>query len=293
MAFLFNNENMLTRGHLWIGLTAVLRLPAFFILEKWFLSTPGDVWYEMLASAIGLVLAISLTCLRQDHLFELYRNILALLLLTIAYFYSQRILDDTISSENKINAIALFGTFLATNILGLLANYISRGTEFKVFMTFSLPVILTCEYLRLSGSVIQYVQCFSDGLLYCFLVYHTLRVLISAVNNLVREIKTTSVMNIFGVYLDVKSLVDSLYVQQQLMLFWLTSFSYNALYYATQTAETNLFQVDWGTILSLCVSNSCKTYVGLIATSVAAVYASCFMRSLLIFVITDVITDVL
>uniref|UniRef100_K1Q8R7 Uncharacterized protein n=1 Tax=Magallana gigas TaxID=29159 RepID=K1Q8R7_MAGGI len=84
---------MLTRGHLWIGLTAVLRLPAFFILEKWFLSTPGDVWYEVLASTI-------------------------------------------------------------------------------------------------------------DGLLYCFLVYHTLRVLISAVNNLVREIKTTSVMNISGVYLD-------------------------------------------------------------------------------------------
>ena len=45
-----------------------------------------------------------MTCLRQDHLFELYRNILALLFLTIAYFYSQRILDDTISSENKINA---------------------------------------------------------------------------------------------------------------------------------------------------------------------------------------------
>lgn len=240
----------------------------------------------------GLVLAISLTCLRQDHLFELYRNILALLLLAIAYFYAQRILD-TISSDNKINAISLFGAFLATSIFGLLANYISRGTEFKVFMTFSLPVILTCEYLRLHGSVIQYVQCFSDGLLYCFLLYHTLRALISAVNNLVREIKTTSVMNIFGVYLDVKSLVNSLFVQQQLMLFWLTSFSYNALYYATQTAETNLFQVDWGTILSLCVSNSCKTYVGLIATSVAAVYASCFMRSLLIFVITDVITDVL
>lgn len=177
-----------------------------------------------------------------------------------------------------------------TSMFGLLATFISRDTDLKVFVIFSLPVLAICVCLRLPVSVIQYVQCFSNELLYCYLVYHALRSLISAVNNLIEEIKTISLMNIFGFYLDVKFLVDSLFIQQQLMLFWLTSFSYNALYYyyAMQTAETNLFQVDWVTILSLCVRDCCKTYVGLIATSVAVSHASCFVRSLLIFVITDV-----
>lgn len=184
--------------------------------------------------------------------------------------------------------MALFKALLMTSMFGLLANFISRDTEFKAFMISSLPVVATCVYLRLPGSVIQYVQCFANELLYCYVVYHALRSLISAVNNLIEEIKTISLMSIFGFYLDVKSLVASLFVQQQLMLFWLTSFSYHALYYAMQTAKTNLFQVDWMTILSQCVSNCCKTYVGLIATSVAVSYASSFVRSLLIFVITDV-----
>lgn len=221
----------------------------------------------------GFVLAILLICLRQDHLFDLYRDLLGLLLLTMAYFYAQHIVDDTISSGNKIDVQAL---------LGLLAIFISRDKEYQVFVISSLPVVGICVCRILTVSVIQYVQCFSNEILYCYLVYHALRSLISAVNNLIEEIKTISLMNILGF------LVDSLYVQQQLLLFWLTSFSYNALYYAMLTSETNLFQVDWVTILSLCVRDCCKTYVGLIATSVAVSYASSVVQSLLIFVITDV-----
>uniref|UniRef100_K1QPR2 Uncharacterized protein n=1 Tax=Magallana gigas TaxID=29159 RepID=K1QPR2_MAGGI len=68
--------------HFFACLAAILRLPAFFLLEKWLQSSEGEVWSQKHVAVTVLFGATLLICLPKDQLFELFEIIIGFILLT-------------------------------------------------------------------------------------------------------------------------------------------------------------------------------------------------------------------
>lgn len=53
---------MLKQDHFFACLAAILRLPAFFLLEKWLQSSEGEVWSQKHVAVTGMSLFIKILC---------------------------------------------------------------------------------------------------------------------------------------------------------------------------------------------------------------------------------------
>lgn len=272
---------MLKQDHVFTCLAAILRLPAFFLLEKWLQSSEGEVWSQKHVALIVLFGATFLISLHKDQLFELFENIIGFILLTSFNVNIQNSTHEK-SSGDKTNDIDVhvMKALYVTCVFGLLAAFVFRGKEIKTILIVMscLPIIIL--YLELPVTIINYVNYLANAMLLCYLMYplcFAARIVKFAFSYVIEEIRREGTC-MFAV----EYLVDSLFLQHQLLLFWLASFTFNIFYYLTLIADANLIRQHWITMLFLCIGECCNTYIGLLATSVALSYASYYTRHMLI-----------
>lgn len=169
-----------------------------------------------------------------------------------------------------------------TCVSGLLAELILRekGIETILIVMSCFPIIIM--YLELPVTFIHYVDYLANAMLFCcYLIYplcFVARMVKLAFRYLIEEIRRENTwMSVVAL------LVHSLFLQHQLLLFWLASFTFNIFYYLTPNADANLTSLNWITIFFLCIGKCCNTYIGLFATSVALSYVWYYTRHMLIF----------
>nr|XP_022339813.1 uncharacterized protein LOC111134763 [Crassostrea virginica] len=248
------------------GVVTVLRLPSFFILEKWVLSTEGITWSQLPLKAYGFVLATLMLTLRQDHLFKLYWNLATemLLLYLPSQYVLRKVLEPTLNGI-QINDSAILTAFLLCTATGLLAVHLSEEKTWKAaaMMVNTLPVAAVC--IGLTPYITHYIHGFTSTLILCYLSY---RVSLSE-RGLIEEIYLwIHLVDVFGFYSVTKPIIDS--IQQQLLVFWVATFAYSAAFTVKETDYLiwNMSWSDWITFLLTCVEECCRTPVGLMATSV-------------------------
>lgn len=227
--------------------------------------------------------ATFLISLHKDQLFELFENIIGFILLT-SYNVNIQNTNDEKSSGSKINDIdvRVMKALYVTCVSSLLAAFVFRGKVIKTILIVMsiMPIIILC--LELPVTIINYVNYLANAMLLCYLIYplcFAARILKLAFSYLIEEVRRE------GTCMSaLKYLVHSLFLQHQLLLFWLASFTFNIFYYLTLIliADANVMRLNWITILFLCIGECCKTYIGLLATSVALSYASYYIRHMLI-----------
>lgn len=227
--------------------------------------------------------ATFLISLHKDQLFELFEHIIGFILLTSYNVNIQNTNDEKLSGSkiNDIDVRAMKALYV-TCVSGLLAAFVFRGKVIKrILIVMSImPIIILC--LELPVTIINYVNYLTNAMLLCYLIYplcFAARILKLAFSYLIEEVRRE------GTCMSaLKYLVHSLFLQHQLLLFWLASFTFNVFYYLTLIliADANVMRLNWITILFLCIGECCKTYIGLLATSVALSYASYYIRHMLI-----------
>lgn len=272
---------MLSQDLVFACLAAILRLPAFFLLEKWLQSSEGDVWSQKHVAVIVLFGATFLICLPVDQLFELYEKIIGFILLTSYNVNIQNNNDETSSGDKSSGIhVHVINTLYVTCVFGLLVAFVFREKGFKATLVVMscLPIFFT--YLEVPVTVIHHATSLANVMLFCHMLrplYLAACVVKFALSNLIEEIRRE------GSYMPVVMyFVHSLFLQQQLLLFWLASFTFSTFYYFTLIADLNMIRLNWITLLFLCTGESCKTYLVLLATSVALSYAYYYTRHVLI-----------
>lgn len=272
---------MIKQDYVFACLAAILRLPAFFLLEKWLQSSEVEVWSQKHVAVTVLFGATLLICLPKDQLFELFENIIGVILLT-SYNVNIKKITDEKSSRNTTNGIDIhvMKALYVTCVFGLLAAFIFREKGIKTILIVMpcLPIIIM--YLELPVTFIHCVNYLANAMLFCYLMYplcFLARIVKFAFRYLIEEIRRE------GTCMSVVALlVHSLILQHQLLLFWLASFTLNIFYYLTPIADANLTHRNGITILFLCIGECCNTYIGLFATSVALSYVWYYTRHVLI-----------
>lgn len=274
---------MLKQDHFFACLAAILRLPAFFLLEKWLQSSEGEVWSQKHVAVTVLFGATLLICLPKDQLFELFEIIIGFILLTSYNVNIQNISDEKSNGE-KTNDIDghVIKAFYVTCVFGLLAAFVFREKGIKTILIVMSCLSIIILYLELPVTMINYVNYLANIMLLCYLMYplcFAARIVKLAFSYLIEDIRREGTCMSALEYL-----VHSLFLQHQVLLFWLASLTLNIFYYLTLIliADTNVMRLNWITILFMCISECCNTYIGLLSTCVALSYASYYARHMMI-----------
>ncbi|XP_061190001.1 RING finger protein 145-like [Saccostrea echinata] len=275
----------LSRGHLLSGLTNVLRLPGYFTLEAWLLSSSEKTTLQQIVTAIALILAAALILLQNGHLFLLYKSLIGGFLLLVMYFYALAIMD-WIADSIETNDLDIIKTYVALYAIGLLVVYLFRHRRLRNSFLLAYTLITVTKHLGFRFTISQYTRYCLNGLILSHLIPLAVDVFYLVIKILTNKLKTWVYLAknscIPDLYHFIKSFVDSIVLPSQLFLFSMVSFIFNICYYMTWPvdAKVTLSQLGWVKFLSLCAGECYKTPLGLVATSIAISYVFYYLNAM-------------
>ena len=207
--------------------------------------------------------------LRRDRLFELYCNLtIGILLHYLPFRYVMKVPNPTLNDS----------AILLSSANGLLAVYLSEDITWKYISMWVINFPVIAVFIGLPSYITKYIYSCSSTLIIGYLVY----LIFLSVYRLVNDIlKWINLVNVFGFYNVAKPVLDS--IQQQLIVFWLATYAYSAACIVKETTYVDWIMslADWITFFSTCFEKCCRTYVGLMATSVVVARAISYASLLL------------
>lgn len=207
-----------------------------------------------------------MTLSRRAHLFLLYRFLAAVFSVVSAKY----VMDSAVDAMETNNMVLIMKTFAIYCVLAQFTAYLLKVqmSNISFLIVYSLPVITRYIVLRFPFGHVQYL---AEGLSTCHFIYLVLSAVNTAMGRLSKDLtRWNGLVQFSELHPDLRT------ISHQLVLFWLVSFTYNVVYYTTQTTDEHflyLSQMDWVTFVCACAGECCRTPVGLVATCVAVFYA--------------------
>ncbi|XP_056006565.1 RING finger protein 145-like [Ostrea edulis] len=270
------NDRLLTR------LSIVLRQPAFFLIEAWLLSSSEKAIHKYFVDSLVLVVATAVILLPQDHLFSVYKYLAGAALMFMMHFYTHDLIDKSTNNE-EVDSTEIILVFIILGLAGLLVIYLFQEKAWKkyILMAYHVPIITASLQIHHTNTI--YLFNLAEGLVCSYFIYLVGNMLITGVDKMKKQVsRWIYLVNIFGFFPVIKSIVGSIYFTRQLLLFCFVSFAYKLHYFTTQTSDVTLValsKLDWTTFLFVIAGQCCKTYLGLVSMCVAISFMShCLFR---------------
>ncbi|XP_056006562.1 RING finger protein 145-like [Ostrea edulis] len=266
-------------SHFLIGLTIVLRQPAFFLIEICL----EETFYQSFIVSTVLVASMAAILLPQDHLFSVYKYLCGAALMFMMHSSTRYLIDKSRNHpDNNDNKIV--GHFIIFSLAELLAFHLFKEKTWKPYVLSAYHLPLITRFLKLPITITGCSFHLADGLVSSYLIYQAIQMFITGVVKIKKQVTTwIYLVNIFGFFPVIKSIANSIHLTQQLLLFYFVSFSYKLYYYTAQTSGINvvpLSKLDATTFLFVIAGQCCKTYVGLVSMCVATSYLSHYLSRL-------------
>ncbi|XP_060084767.1 RING finger protein 145-like [Ylistrum balloti] len=278
------------RGSIKSIVSVILRVPALFIVEVWFRTTPGKLTklvvknqsvetLYMLGSYTALVFAAVLATLPLRKLVNLYMHFIALLLLYTEYKLAELYTETHAVSEvpfyedvKGIQHLVIFIGFQCA--IAILTAYLLDITNWDrfIFFVFTMP-IFACAM----GTGPEEQQVITNTAIMFTLIMACLYFLncVGSIINTCKEAFTQVYVSlqVYGIIPVVIAMWHSFLLPVQLLVFWLVMFSAQLYVYVH---STNLPVLDEGVMITFLASigECCATPISLCALSVTISYAS-------------------